>query len=480
MMRENMPVSGGIAGAAPTRRSARPPATCEARPVPRRARGAGRRARQRRNVRAARRHRARHRPRRADRAGAPPAPAALGDRVHRGGLATPRCSGSSTGCAGARAPARAARRAGAGGHRGGDPASSLSCWATTCRPRPCMAPDCGHAAGRGRRGALAGIVSGSGPDVRVPVRRRRRARRGHRAAGRGRVPHGPRGARPGARRPGRRPCTSPLRARRRQPGPRSAPDAPSGEHRQPGSVTRTSRRRCGAARRRVARCRGGERIGVVGSTAVGRPRCSTSSSASCPRRRSGEPGRRPAWRTSRRRQLPPRARARRRARPARHAEHEWAADPQVRASSTGSASRSRSHVEALRRRAAPGRAGRRAVGDLDLLVLDEPTNHLDVEGVGWLAEHLLAAAQRSRRRHPRPLVPRRGLHPHLGGRRRPGRELRGRLRRLGFRPGRAHQAGRRRRGAPAATSPARSWPGCAAGRPPARPSRATGSRPPRR
>src|SRR6201999_222273 len=30
------------------------------------------------------------------------------------------------------------------------------------------------------------------------------------------------------------------------------------------------------------------------------------------------------------------------------------------------------------------------IRDLDLLVLDEPTNHLDVEGVRWLAEHLLA------------------------------------------------------------------------------------------
>ncbi|MCC5697668.1 ATP-binding cassette domain-containing protein, partial [Klebsiella pneumoniae] len=29
------------------------------------------------------------------------------------------------------------------------------------------------------------------------------------------------------------------------------------------------------------------------------------------------------------------------------------------------------------------------VRDLDLLVLDEPTNHLDVEGVRWLADHLL-------------------------------------------------------------------------------------------
>lgn len=30
------------------------------------------------------------------------------------------------------------------------------------------------------------------------------------------------------------------------------------------------------------------------------------------------------------------------------------------------------------------------VQDLDLVVLDEPTNHLDVEGVQWLAEHLMA------------------------------------------------------------------------------------------
>ncbi|HIW95337.1 MAG TPA: ABC-F family ATP-binding cassette domain-containing protein [Candidatus Corynebacterium gallistercoris] len=30
------------------------------------------------------------------------------------------------------------------------------------------------------------------------------------------------------------------------------------------------------------------------------------------------------------------------------------------------------------------------VQDLDLIILDEPTNHLDVEGVQWLAEHLLA------------------------------------------------------------------------------------------
>ena len=29
------------------------------------------------------------------------------------------------------------------------------------------------------------------------------------------------------------------------------------------------------------------------------------------------------------------------------------------------------------------------VRDVDLLILDEPTNHLDIEGVQWLAQHIL-------------------------------------------------------------------------------------------
>ena len=53
-------------------------------------------------------------------------------------------------------------------------------------------------------GALAGIVSGSGPDVRVPVRLGRVGRRRRRRAGRrGRVPHGAGGQRAGAGRAGR-------------------------------------------------------------------------------------------------------------------------------------------------------------------------------------------------------------------------------------------------------------------------------------
>ena len=75
-------------------------------------------------------------------------------------------------------------------------------------------------------------------------------------------------------------------------------------------------------------------------------------------------------------------------------EYEWAADPRVRGVLDGLG------ITALGLdRPVAGLSGgeRRRVAlaatlvpELDLVMLDEPTNHLDVEGVCWLAEHLLA------------------------------------------------------------------------------------------
>jgi ABC transport system ATP-binding/permease protein len=76
------------------------------------------------------------------------------------------------------------------------------------------------------------------------------------------------------------------------------------------------------------------------------------------------------------------------------AEHEWAADPRARGILTGlgiTAFGLDSPVGTMsggeRRRIALAAA---LVHELDLLILDEPTNHLDVEGVRWLAGHLVA------------------------------------------------------------------------------------------
>jgi ABC transport system ATP-binding/permease protein len=76
------------------------------------------------------------------------------------------------------------------------------------------------------------------------------------------------------------------------------------------------------------------------------------------------------------------------------AEHEWAADPKIRSVLTGLGitrlgldTPIESFSGGERRRVALAAA---LVRDVDVLVLDEPTNHLDVEGVRWLADHLLA------------------------------------------------------------------------------------------
>ncbi|MEV0359187.1 ABC-F family ATP-binding cassette domain-containing protein [Nocardia sp. NPDC050697] len=76
------------------------------------------------------------------------------------------------------------------------------------------------------------------------------------------------------------------------------------------------------------------------------------------------------------------------------AEHEYAANPRIRGVLEGIGIAGlglETPVDSLsggeRRRVALAAA---LVRELDLLVLDEPTNHLDVEGVQWLAEHLLS------------------------------------------------------------------------------------------
>ena len=81
------------------------------------------------------------------------------------------------------------------------------------------------------------------------------------------------------------------------------------------------------------------------------------------------------------------------------AEHEWAGDPRIRDVLGGLlGGLDAPLVGGLRATVGPLSGGERRrlalaallIDDPDVLLLDEPTNHLDVEGVSWLAEHLLA------------------------------------------------------------------------------------------
>ncbi|MEU0539394.1 ABC-F family ATP-binding cassette domain-containing protein [Nocardia sp. NPDC005978] len=76
------------------------------------------------------------------------------------------------------------------------------------------------------------------------------------------------------------------------------------------------------------------------------------------------------------------------------AEHEWASNTRIRSVVEGIGIADLG-MDTLVSNLSGGERRRTAlaaalVRDLDLLVLDEPTNHLDVEGVQWLAEHLVA------------------------------------------------------------------------------------------
>ena len=428
---------------------------------------ARRRARQRRPVRPARRHRD----------GLRAAASSSRPLLARGtfhwvfAIATaacprPRSTPSATACASV--PARRARAA-------GQPASS---WRPCARATPRRsAPRCTTTSSRRRSPCDPQLreLRDAGARVRRPGRRRlglrarpsRSCTESHEARSTSRCARGLRPLpRPAARQ-------GPVHGRTRAADP--APPAPVARRRRR-PVASSGARGLSERTHRVVRWPTSSPSNRVSTRLRHRPRCSTTSASACStgdrigvvgrqRRRQVHPAARPGRAAGRRTPAASRSRAaptasasacsprttpstprRRCARPcsATCPSTSGPATPASATCSTGllggiGAETSAASTAASARCPAASAAASRSPGcssqDPDLLLLDEPTNHLDVEGVAWLADHLARTAPARQRvvaiTHDRWFLDAVAT-AHVGGRRRQGQRVRGRL--CGLRP----------------------------------------------